>query len=67
MCRFLRIFPKYKYDPIEKPIYLPFDLKKNFDKVLGNFENLYLRNAIQINHGGGMGRFEVKTCQHLSF
>ena len=39
-CRFLRIFPKYKYDPRESTIYLPFDMKKNFDKVLGNFENL---------------------------
>ena len=63
----MRICPKYKYDPRESTIYLPFDLKKIFDKVLGNFENLYLRNAIQINHGGGLGRFEVKTCQQLSF
>ena len=30
-----------------------------FDKVLGNFENLNLINAITINYGGGLGRFEV--------
>ena len=59
-------FPKYKYDPRESTIYLPFDLKKIFDKVLGNFENLYFRNAKQINHGGGPGRFEVKTFWKLS-
>ena len=31
---------------------------KVFDKVLGNFVNLYLRNAIETNHEGGLGRFE---------
>ena len=65
----LRICPKYKYDPRESTIYLaiwPFsDLKKSFDKVLGNFENLYLRNAIKIIYGGGLGRFEVQNLPTL--
>ena len=39
--------------------------KRKFDKVLGNFENLYLRNAIKINHGGGLGRFEVQNLPTL--
>ena len=63
VSKFMRICPKYKYDPRESTIYLaiwPFsDLKKSFDKVLGNLENLYLRNAIKINYGVGLGRFEV--------
>ena len=37
-----------------------------FDKVLGNFENLYLRNAIKIIHGGGLGRFEVWSSKHAN-
>ena len=36
-----------------------------FDKVLGNFENLYIRNAIKITYGGGLGRFEVQNLPTL--
>ena len=57
-----------KYDPRESTIYLAIwpssDLKKSFDKVFGNFENMYLRNAIKTNYGGGLGRFKVWSSKH---
>ena len=43
-------------------IYLPFDLKKIFGKVLGNFENFYLRNAIQIK----TVKIRLFDCQLIS-
>ena len=51
-----QIWPKRKYHLFSHLIWRKFQV---FDKGLGNFENLYLRNAITINYGGGLPTLDV--------
>ena len=46
-----QIWPKRKYHLFSHLIWRKFQV---FDKGLGNFENLYLRNVIKINYRGGL-------------
>ena len=46
-----QIWPKRKYHLFSHLIWRKFQV---FDKSLGNFENLYLRNVIKINYRGGL-------------
>ena len=59
----VQIWPKRKYHVFSHLIWRKFQV---FDKVFGNFENLYLVIAIKINYGGGLGRFEVQKLPTLS-